>query len=68
MRKLRAFAIRLRGLFRARPSAADFAAELESHVALHTEDGVRAHSVVHMVRVSRFALHKSAHTDGNNGQ
>jgi predicted permease len=42
MRKLRAFAIRLRGLFRARPSAADFAAELESHVALHTEDGVRA--------------------------
>jgi predicted permease len=42
MRKLRAFILRLRGLFRARPSAADFAAELESHVALHTEDGIRA--------------------------
>jgi predicted permease len=42
MRKLRAFVLRLRGLFRARPSAADFAAELESHVALHTEDGIRA--------------------------
>ncbi len=42
MRKLRAFILRLRGLFGARPSAADFAAELESHVALHTEDGVRA--------------------------
>ena len=42
MRTLRAFAIRLRGLFRAKPSAADFAAEIESHVALHTEDGIRA--------------------------
>src|SRR5271166_5141640 len=42
MRKLRAFILRLRGLFRARPSAEDFAAELESHVAMDTDDGVRA--------------------------
>jgi predicted permease len=42
MRKLRAFAQRLRGLFRSRPSDTDFAAELESHVALHTDDGIRA--------------------------
>ena len=42
MRPLRAFAIRLRGLFRAHRSDADFAAELESHVAMHTDDGIRA--------------------------
>jgi len=41
MRKLRAFILRLRGLFRATPSAADFDAELESHVALDTEAGIR---------------------------
>jgi predicted permease len=42
MHKLRALGIRLRGLFRARRSDADFAAELASHVELHTEDGIRA--------------------------
>jgi predicted permease len=42
MQKLRAFALRLRGLFRTRRSEDDFAAELESHVALHTDDGIRA--------------------------
>src|SRR5271165_3558542 len=42
MRQLRAFALRLRGLFRSRRSEDDFAAELESHVALHTDDGIRS--------------------------
>lgn len=42
MRKLRALIIRLFGLFRARHHEADFAAELESHLALHIEDGIRA--------------------------
>jgi len=42
MRVLRAFAMRLRGLFRAGSSNADFAAEIESHVALHIDDGIRA--------------------------
>jgi predicted permease len=42
MRQLRAFIHRLRGLFRSRRSDTDFAAELESHLALHTEDGIRA--------------------------
>jgi putative ABC transport system permease protein len=41
MHKLRAFALRVRGLFRSQPSDADFAAELESHIALHTDDGIR---------------------------
>jgi hypothetical protein len=41
-RKLRALWIRLRGLFGARRSDEDFAAELESHVAMHTDDGIRA--------------------------
>ena len=41
-RKLRAFWIRLRGLIGARRNDDDFAAELESHLALHTEDGIRA--------------------------
>jgi predicted permease len=42
MRALRAFGLRLRGLFRTHASDDDFAAELESHVALHTDDGIRA--------------------------
>ena len=42
MRTLRALAHRLRGLFRSSPQEADFAAEVESHVALHTDDGIRA--------------------------
>src|SRR5580658_9357679 len=42
MRKLRAIALRLRGLFGSRRSDADFASELESHVALDTEAGIRS--------------------------
>ena len=42
MRTLRAFGFRLLGLLRARPREDDFAAEIESHVALHTDDGIRA--------------------------
>jgi hypothetical protein len=42
MRRLRAIALRLRGLFRSRRSEADFAAEIDSHVALHTGEGIRA--------------------------
>ena len=42
MRKLRALILRLRGMINSRGSEADFAAEVESHVALHTEDGIRA--------------------------
>jgi len=42
MRTLRAFFLRLRGLFSANRSEADFAAEVESHVALHTDEGIRA--------------------------
>jgi predicted permease len=42
MRKFRALVLRFRGLFGSRPCDADFAAELESHVALHTDDGIRA--------------------------
>ena len=42
MRTLRAFGLRLLGLFRARRPEDDFAAEIESHVALHTDDGIRA--------------------------
>ncbi|MGO9337924.1 MAG: ADOP family duplicated permease [Terracidiphilus sp.] len=42
MRKLRAFFLRLTGLFRSRGTEQDFAAELESHVALHTDAGIRA--------------------------
>jgi predicted permease len=41
MRKLKALALRLCGLFRRQP-ADEFAAELESHIALHTCDGIRA--------------------------
>jgi predicted permease len=39
---LRALGLRLLGIFRARRPEDDFAAELESHLALHTDDGVRA--------------------------
>src|ERR1035438_10538537 len=42
MRLLRALLLRFRGLFRSRRPEADFAAELESHVALHTDEGIRA--------------------------
>jgi predicted permease len=42
MRRLRAFILRFCGLFRTGRSDNDFAAELESHIALHTEDGMRA--------------------------
>ena len=42
MRQLRALAIRLRGLFRSRRTDADFAAEIETHIAFHTEAGIRA--------------------------
>jgi predicted permease len=41
-RKLKAIAMRLRSLYHQRPAEADFDAELESHIALHTEDGIRA--------------------------
>ncbi|MGA2084649.1 MAG: ABC transporter permease [Terracidiphilus sp.] len=41
-RKLRAFWIRLLGMIGARRNDDDFDAELESHVALHIEDGIRA--------------------------
>jgi putative ABC transport system permease protein len=42
MRKLRAFCFRLLGLFRGGRADEDFAAELESHIALHTDAGIRA--------------------------
>jgi len=42
MRTLRAFGLRLLGLFRARRPEEDFAAEIESHVALHVDEGIRA--------------------------
>jgi predicted permease len=42
MHTLRAFGLRLLALFRARRPEDDFAAELESHVALHVDEGVRA--------------------------
>src|SRR5271156_6365906 len=42
MRTLRAFGLRLLGLLHTRRREDDFAAELESHVALHTDDGIRA--------------------------
>jgi len=42
MRKLRAFTLRLRGLFQSRRPNDDFAAELETHVALHIDEGIRA--------------------------
>ena len=42
MHTLRALGLRLLALFHSRRSGDDFAAELESHVALHTDDGIRA--------------------------
>src|SRR5580692_1438020 len=42
MHTLRAFGLRLLGIFRTRRPEGDFAAEIESHVALHTDDGIRA--------------------------
>jgi predicted permease len=42
MHKLRALWIRLRGMIGTRSDEEDFAAELESHVQMHTEDGIRA--------------------------
>jgi len=42
MRKLRALWMRIGGLFRFRGADGEFSAELESHVAMHVEDGVRA--------------------------
>jgi putative ABC transport system permease protein len=42
MGKLRALALRVRGAIQSRRGDDEFAAELESHVALHTEEGVRA--------------------------
>jgi predicted permease len=41
MHTLRAFGLRLLGIFRTRRPEDDFAAEIESHVALHTDDGIR---------------------------
>ena len=40
--KLRAFWIRLLGLFNVGKAGDDLATELESHIAMHTDDGVRA--------------------------
>jgi len=42
MKKLRALLLRLRGMFRDQGADGDFAAELDSHVAMDIEEGVRA--------------------------
>src|ERR1017187_5151186 len=42
MRKLRALTMRLIGMTRTGQHDADFAAELESHLAFHIEDGIHA--------------------------
>ena len=42
MRRLRAFGVRLLGLVRRRRADDDFAAELESHITLHTDAGIQA--------------------------
>ncbi len=42
MRKLRAFFLRLIGLLRSQSKEDDFAAELESHIDMDTEEGIRA--------------------------
>lgn len=42
MPKLRALTLRLLGLFRFGRAEDDFSAELESHVVLHTDDGIRS--------------------------
>jgi putative ABC transport system permease protein len=41
LRKIRAFFLRFAGLFWPGRAGVDLAAELESHVAMHTEDGIR---------------------------
>jgi len=40
--KIRAFLTRILGLLRRDPADEEFSAELESHVAMHTEDGIRS--------------------------
>jgi predicted permease len=42
MRKLKALWMRLRGLVAGRREDGEFVTELESHVTMHTEDGIRA--------------------------
>jgi len=42
MRKLKAFWQRLLGLLRSRRPEREFAAELDGHIAMHTDDGIRA--------------------------
>jgi predicted permease len=42
MRKLRALWLRLCGIRHSRQAESDFAAELESHLAMHIEDGMRS--------------------------
>lgn len=42
MHRLRALVVRIFALLRPRRADAEFAAELESHIAMHTEDGIRA--------------------------
>ncbi|MBL8222419.1 MAG: ABC transporter permease, partial [Bryobacterales bacterium] len=42
MRTLRRWAMRVRGMFGRGRAEQEFAAELESHLAMHTEDGIRA--------------------------
>jgi predicted permease len=42
MRRLRAWLLRVLGLFTGRPADADFDAELESHLQLHVDDNLRA--------------------------
>ena len=42
MRQLRALALRLRSLFGSARAAAAFCAELETHIALPTDAGIRA--------------------------
>jgi predicted permease len=42
MRQLRAMLLRLRGLFASRAADTDFKSELEAHIALHTDEGIRA--------------------------
>ncbi len=42
MPKLRAFFLRIRGLSNRKPADDDFSAELESHIALHTDDLIRS--------------------------
>src|SRR5579862_1225651 len=42
MKKLRALLVRLRGMFGSEGANREFAAELESHIAMHVEDGVRS--------------------------